>query len=53
VPPSRKIGAEEGEDNVDDVRGFGVTLALFDELVNVRNQGVQRRDALFQASRHL
>ncbi len=53
MPPSRKIGAEEGEDNVDDVRGFGVTLALFDELVNVRNQGVQRRDALFQASRHL
>ena len=53
MPPSRKIGAEEGEDDVDDVRGFGVALALLDELVHVRNQGVQRRDALLQASRHL
>jgi len=51
--PGGQVGAEEGQDDVDDVWGLGVSLALLDELVHVRDEGVQRSDALLQPSGHL
>ena len=53
LPPGGQVRAEEGQDDVDDVGGLGVRLALLDELVHLRDERVQRGDALFQTSSNL
>ena len=53
LPPGGQVRAEEGQADVNDVRGLGVRLALLNELVHLRDERVQRGDALFQTSGYL